>query len=50
MSVKDDKLQFKLGKIVFGIQVNDKFQIDEIRPYWEYLRKKNHIKKGDYYE
>ena len=26
MSVKDDRLQFKLGKTVFGIQVNDGFQ------------------------
>ncbi len=30
ISVKDNKLQFKLGKTFFGIQVNDKFQTDEV--------------------
>ena len=29
ISVKDDRLQFKLGKTAFGIQVNDRFQQDE---------------------
>lgn len=26
MSVKDNKLQFKLGKSTFGIQIKDRFQ------------------------
>ena len=30
ISVTDDKLQFKLGKTVFGIQINDRFQQDEV--------------------
>ncbi len=37
MSVKDDKLQFKLGKIVFGIQTNDRFQQDEVDAIFAYL-------------
>lgn len=37
MSVKDDKLQFKLGKIYFGIQVNDRFQQDEVNAILSYL-------------
>ena len=39
MSVKDDKLQFKLGKTVFGIQINDKFQQDEVNAVLSYLAK-----------
>ena len=37
MSVKDDTLQFKLGKIAFGIQVNDRFQQDEVDAVLAYL-------------
>ena len=37
MSVKDDRLQFKLGKTVFGIQVNDRFQQDEVDDILTYL-------------
>lgn len=37
MSVKDDKLQFKLDKIAFGIQVNDRFQQDEVDAILTYL-------------
>ena len=37
MSVKDDKLQFKLGKTAFGIQVNDRFQQDEVNAIVTYL-------------
>jgi len=37
MSVKDDKIQFKLGKTVFGIQINDRFQTDEINAVLSYL-------------
>ena len=37
MSVKDNKLQFKLGKIIFGIQINDRFQQDEVNAVLSYL-------------
>ena len=37
MSVKDDRLQFKLGKTAFGIQVNDRFQQDEVDAVLTYL-------------
>ena len=37
MSVKDDRLQFKLGKTVFRIQVNDRFQQDEVNAVLTYL-------------
>ena len=37
MSVKDNKIQFKLGKMVFGLQVNDRFQTDEINAVFSYL-------------
>ena len=37
MSVKDDKLQFKLGKMQFGIQINDRFQTDELNAVLSYL-------------
>lgn len=37
ISVKDNKLQFKLGRIVFGIKVNDRFQTDEVNAVLEYL-------------
>ena len=37
MSVKNNKLQFKLGKSTFGIKVNDRFQTDEINAVLDYL-------------
>uniref|UniRef100_UPI0026010AF9 hypothetical protein n=1 Tax=Butyrivibrio sp. TaxID=28121 RepID=UPI0026010AF9 len=37
MSVKDNKIQFKFGKIIFGIQVNDRFQQDEMNAVLSYL-------------
>ena len=37
MSVKDKKIQFKLGKAVFGLQINDRFQNDEINAVLSYL-------------
>ena len=37
MSVKNNELQFKLGKLVFGIQVKDRFQTDEVNVVLDYL-------------
>ena len=37
MSVEENKLQFKLGKIKFGIHVNDRFQTDEVNAILSYL-------------
>ena len=37
MSVKNDELKFKLGKLVFGIQVKDRFQTDEVNVVLDYL-------------
>lgn len=37
MSVKNNELQFKLGKLVFGIQVKDRFQTDEVNAVLSYL-------------
>ena len=37
MSVKNNELQFKLGKTVFGIQVKDRFQTDEVNAVLDYL-------------
>ena len=37
MSVTDNKLQLKLGKMQFGIQVNDRFQTDEVNAVLSYL-------------
>lgn len=37
MSVKDNKIRFKLGKTVFGIQINDRFQQDEVNAVLAYL-------------
>ena len=37
MSVKDNQLQFKLGKSVFGIKINDRFQTDEVNAVLSYL-------------
>jgi len=37
ISVKDIRLQFKLGKTIFGIQINDRFQQDEVNAVLSYL-------------
>ena len=37
ISVKNDALQFKLGKTVFGIKVTDRFQTDEVNAVLSYL-------------
>ena len=37
ISVTDNKLQFKLGRMVFGIQINDRFQQDEVDAVLSYL-------------
>ena len=37
ISVKDNKLQFKFNKVVFGIQVKDRFQQDEVNAILSYL-------------
>ena len=37
MSVKDDRLQFSLGKVTFGIKVKDRFQRDEVDVVLSYL-------------
>ena len=39
MSVKDNKLKFKLGKTLFGIKVEDRFQTDEVNAVLDYLAK-----------
>lgn len=37
MSVKDEQLQFKFGKTIFGIKVVDRFQRDEVNAILSYL-------------
>ena len=37
ISVTDNKLHFKLGRMVFGIQTNDRFQQDEVDAVLSYL-------------
>lgn len=37
MSVKNNELKFKLGKLVFGVQVKDRFQTDEVNVVLDYL-------------
>ena len=37
ISVIDNKLHFKLGRMVFGIKVNDRFQQDEVDAVLSYL-------------
>ena len=37
MSVKNNKLQFKIGKIIFGIKIKDRFQQDEVNAILSYL-------------
>ena len=43
MSVKDDRLQFILGKVTFGIQVKDRFQRDEVDAVLSYLDKSENM-------
>lgn len=37
ISAKNNQLQFKLGKSVFGIQIKDRFQTDEVNAVLDYL-------------
>ena len=37
ISAKNSQLQFKLGKSVFGIQIKDRFQTDEVNAVLDYL-------------
>lgn len=37
ISIEDSELRFKLGKMRFGIQVNDRFQTDEVNAVLSYL-------------
>lgn len=37
MSVKDNQLQFKVGRTTFGIKVVDRFQTDEVNAILDYL-------------
>lgn len=39
ISVKDNKLSFKLGKSIFGVKVKDRFQTDEVNAVLDYLVK-----------
>ena len=43
--VKNNKLQFKLNKMVFDIKVNDRFQEDEISAVLSYLSRSEFIDK-----
>ena len=45
MSIKDDKLQFKLGKNTFGIEINDRFQLDEVDAILTYLKESETLDK-----
>lgn len=45
MSVKDNKLQFKLGKTTFRIHVDDRFQHDEVNAVLSYLAEPEIIDK-----
>ena len=45
ISVKEDKLQFKLGTMVFGIQGKDRFQKEEIQAVLSYLAQPEQIDK-----
>ena len=45
ISVKENKLQFKLGKTVFGIQIKDRFQNDEVNAVLSYLSEPKIIDK-----
>ncbi|MCR5523429.1 MAG: hypothetical protein K6F64_07315 [Clostridia bacterium] len=43
ISVKDNKLMFKLGKICFGVRINDRFQQDEVNAVLLYLAESEFI-------
>ena len=43
MSVKGNKLQFRLGKTMFGIQADDRFQQDEVDAVLSYLAEPENI-------
>ena len=43
MSVKDNKLQFRLGKTMFGIQADDRFQQEEVDAVLSYLAEPENI-------
>ena len=45
ISVKENQLQFKLGKSTFGIQVKDRFQFDEVQAVLDYLAEPEIIDK-----
>ena len=45
ISVKEDKLQFKLGTMVFGIQGKDRFQKEEIQAVLSYLAQPEWVDK-----
>ena len=45
ISVKENKLQFKLGITVFGIQIKDRFQNDEVNAVLSYLSEPRIIDK-----
>lgn len=41
--IEDDKLRFKVRKIEFGIQVNDRFQSDEVSAVLAYLNNSDNV-------
>lgn len=43
ISIRDNKLRFRFGKTIFGIQVNDKFQQDEVEAVISYLAEPENI-------
>ena len=43
LSVKDNKMQFKLGKTAFGVQIKDRFQQDEVDAVLSYLAEVENI-------
>lgn len=45
ISVKDNKLQFKLGNSIFGIQCKDRFQQEEVNAILSYLVEPERIEK-----
>ena len=45
ISIKENRLQFKLGKIMFGIQIKDRFQQDEENAILSYLAEPEIIDK-----
>ncbi len=45
ISVKENRLQLKLGKILFGIQIKDRFQQEEVNAILSYLAEPERIDK-----